>query len=254
MRPTVASGKGIRLSNVTISASWCVSGSFPSSGLPSWPYRDAAMNRVLEAEILDHLDPADPRALRSRRDLRLIDGFLGNSRWMLRSLGKLRMTAQGVVELGAGEGILCRWISGILPEITITGLDRIAPPERLASSVRWVRGDFMETLPAVTGSVCCGALILHHFDTESLRKLGRELSCFSHLLFTEPHRSPFPLAMAGLISPLVGKVTRHDMPASIKAGFRLGELPLLLGLTPSEWIVREQVTLRGSLRFSASRR
>jgi hypothetical protein len=112
----------------------------------------------------------------------------------------------------------------------------------------------METLPAVSGSVCCGALILHHFDTESLRKLGREFPRFSHLLFTEPHRSPFPLAMAGLISPLVGKVTRHDMPASIKAGFRLGELPLLLGLTPSEWIVRERVTLRGSLRFSASRR
>ncbi len=212
------------------------------------------MNRVLEVEILDHLDPADPGAVRSRRDLRLIDGFLGNSRWMLRSLGKLRGRAQGVIELGAGEGILCRRISDTVPGITVTGLDRIAPPPRLPSSVQWVRGDFMETLPSVTGSVCCGALILHHFDTESLGKLGMELVRFSHLLFTEPHRSPFPLAMAGLVSPLVGKVTRHDMPASIRAGFRQGELPLLLGLNPSEWVVREQVTLRGSLRFSASRR
>jgi hypothetical protein len=212
------------------------------------------MNRVLEAEILDHLDPADPDAVRSRRDLRLIDGFLGNSRWMLRSLGKLRGTAHGVVELGAGEGILSRRISGHLPGITVTGLDRVAPPARLPSSVRWVRGDFMETLPAVTGSVCCGALILHHFDTESIRKLGLELGRFSHLLFTEPHRSPLPLAMAGLVSPLVGKVTRHDMPASIRAGFRKGELTLLLGLNPSDWVIREQVTLRGSLRFSASRR
>lgn len=212
------------------------------------------MNRILEAEILDHLDPADPEAVRSRRDLRWIDLFLGNSRWMLDSLGKLEGLSQGVVELGAGEGALCGRISGFLPRITVTGLDRVAAPGELHSSVRWVRGDFMETLPAVTASVCCGALILHHFDTENLRKLGRELGRFSHLLFTEPHRSLLPLTMAGLVSPLVGRVTRHDMPASIRAGFRKGELPSLLGLNPSEWVIREQVTLRGSLLFSASRR
>jgi len=212
------------------------------------------MKRILKAEILDHLDPADPGAVRSRRDLRWIDLFLGNSRWMLDSLGKLRGTAQGVVELGAGEGALCRRISAILPGISVTGLDRLARPAQLPSSVRWVGGDFMETLPSVAGSACCGALILHHFDAENLRKLGRELARFSHLLFTEPHRSVLPLTMAGLVSPLVGKVTRHDMPASIRAGFRKGELPSLLGLRPSDWVIREQVTLRGSLRFSASRR
>lgn len=211
------------------------------------------MRRILEVEFLDHLDPADPEAARSRRDLRLIDVFLGNSRWMMGTLGKLQGTVQGVVELGAGEGALCRRISGILPGMTITGLDRIGPPVGLPSSVRWVRGDFMETLPNITGSACCGALILHHFDVESLRKLGRELGRFSHLVFAEPHRSTLPLTMARLVSPLVGKVTRHDMPASIRAGFRKGELPFLLGLKPCDWVIREQVTLRGSLRFIANR-
>jgi hypothetical protein len=217
-------------------------------------YPEGDMKRILEAEILDHLDPADPQAVRSRRDLRFIDLFLGNSRWLLGKLDKLRGRAQGVVELGAGEGLLCRRISALLPGTTVTALDRVGRPEDLPASVSWVRGDFMETLPSVTGSVCCGALILHHFDAERLRKLASELGRFSHLLFTEPHRSAFPLGMAGLVAPLVGKVTRHDMPASIRAGFRKGELPLLLGLNASAWRIREQVTLRGSLRLWASRR
>jgi hypothetical protein len=49
-------------------------------------------------------------------------------------------------------------------------------------------------------------------------------------------------------------VTRHDMPASIRAGFRKGELAALLGLDRSAWIIEETETLRGSLRFSATRR
>lgn len=212
------------------------------------------MNRILQAEILDHLDPADSRAVRSRRDLRLIDLFLGNSCWMLGALGKLQGKEEGVVELGAGEGHLCRRISAAFPGISVTGLDRVSAPESLPDCIRWVRGDFMKTLLSVSGAVCCGALILHHFDTESLQNLGMVLQRFQYLLFTEPHRSALPLGMAGLVSPLVGEVTRHDMPASIRAGFRKGELPLLLGLNPAEWEIRERVTLRGSLRFSASRR
>jgi len=160
------------------------------------------MNRILQAELLDHLDPADPGAVRSRRDLRLIDLFLGNSQWILSHLRRLHGVSEGVIELGAGEGRLCHRISFMLPGVTVTGLDRVAPPDLLPDPVRWVRGDFMETLSSVSGSVCCGALILHHFDAESLRKLGVELQRFPHLLFTEPHRSAFPLGMSRLVSPL----------------------------------------------------
>jgi hypothetical protein len=49
-------------------------------------------------------------------------------------------------------------------------------------------------------------------------------------------------------------VTRHDMPASIRAGFRRGELPALLGLDSKKWILRELSHWRGSLRLVASRR
>jgi len=35
-------------------------------------------DRILEEEVIDHIDSSELNALRSRRDLRLIDIFLGN--------------------------------------------------------------------------------------------------------------------------------------------------------------------------------
>jgi len=211
------------------------------------------MNRILEAELLDHLDPADPGAVRSRLDLRLLDLFLGNSRWILRSLGRFRDRPYPMVELGAGEGLLCRKIHEARPQSEITGLDRIARPGDLPPSIAWVSGDFLETLPTVEAEVCYGSLILHHLDAAVLRLLGWEFRRFSLVLFSEPYRSMVPLRMAGLASPFVGKITRHDMPASIRAGFRKGELAGLLGLNPARWEIREFVTRRGTLRFAAIR-
>jgi hypothetical protein len=211
------------------------------------------MNRTLQPELLDHLDPADPGAIRSRRDLRFLDLFLGNSRWTVRSLRRFQGRFKSFVELGAGDGRLCRALSDTHPSAEITGLDRVGRPVDLCPSIRWVSGDFLETLPAVNAEVCFGSLILHHLDAPSLRRLGHEFRRFPLLLFTEPYRGTLPLRMAGLALPFVGEITRHDMPASIRAGFRKGELAPLLGLDPARWEVRELVTRRGSLRFAAIR-
>ena len=44
------------------------------------------MKRVVKPEILDELDGSDPRAIRSRRDLRFINLLMGNERWIQRSV------------------------------------------------------------------------------------------------------------------------------------------------------------------------
>ena len=62
-----------------------------------------ALDRVLTPEILDSLDPRDPRAIRSRRDLVFIDAFMGNSRWITESVARSSSARDGIVELGAGE-------------------------------------------------------------------------------------------------------------------------------------------------------
>lgn len=212
------------------------------------------LDRVLTPELLDSLDSRDPRAIRSRRDLVFIDAFMGNSRWITNSVARCSLPRDGIVELGAGDGRLCERFYHALPDCEITGLDLIARPQNLSTGIRWVAGDFFKTLDSVRAAVCAGSLVLHHFSDEALRDLGRRLARFSFLVFAEPLRSPLPLAASALLFPLVGEVTRHDMPASIRAGFLPGEMAEALELDPKSWTIREVTTLSGSLRFTASKR
>lgn len=208
--------------------------------------------RVVRAEILDTLPPADPRAHRSRRDLRLVDAFMGNSRWITdRILGAHGGTR--IVELGAGEGRLCSRLRALRPNLPLTGLDLVERPVGLDSGIEWIQGDFFQTLTRIRGGICIGSLILHHFQDPELARLGRLLSVFDRLCFCEPLRSRQPLAMSMLAWPFAGEVTRHDMPASIRAGFLPGELPRLLDLDPRCWTIRESANWRGVLRFEAVR-
>lgn len=218
---------------------------------PKEPMR--SFDRVLTPELLDSLDPRDPRAIRSRRDLVFIDAFMGNSRWITESVARSSSARNGIVELGAGEGRLCERLHQALPDCEISGLDLIPKPHNLSDGIHWVAGDFLKTLDTMRGGVCVGSLVLHHFSDDVLRELGQRLARFSNLVFAEPLRSPGPLAASALVSPLVGEVTRHDMPASIRAGFLPGELAPILALDPAIWTIRESATFMGALRFIASR-
>ena len=211
-------------------------------------------SRLLVPELLDSMAASDPRAIRSRGDLRLINAFLGNERRLLRILRGMSGEIRSVIELGAGEGTLCEGLHRALPQTTVTGLDLAPRPSGLPAGIGWVRGDFLQILEEADADTCVGNLILHHFAEETLGRLGRMLARFRNLLFCEPLRTAWTLTMSRLALPLAGEVTRHDMPASIRAGFRRGELPRLLGLDPEVWKVEETESLRGSLRFTATRR
>jgi len=202
---------------------------------------------------LDSLNPRDIRAVRSRKDLRWIDVFLGNSRWILRQLkAHFRKSCQ-IFEIGAGEGALCQKLFEALPSSIITGLDLVERPSMLPEEICWVTGDFLQTLSTCGGDTCVGSLVLHHFSDEDLGKLGIYLQSFRLIIFCEPYRSRLPLFLAPLAFIFMGEVTRHDMPVSIRAGFRKGELPKLLGLDTKKWTLRESAHWRGSIRLLASR-
>lgn len=211
------------------------------------------LERVIIPEILDSLNPADPRAIRSRRDLRWIDIYLGNSRWIVRQLKRQTPAPARIIEIGAGEGDLCRKVQNSLPSSTVTGLDLIQRPANLPNGIQWIGGDFFQTLPNIDADACIGSLILHHFSNEALRELGVRLQSFRSLTFCEPLRSRLPLFLSKLSSSFMGVVTRHDMPASIRAGFLPGELPALLALDSKKWSVRESSHWRGALRLAAWR-
>ena len=44
------------------------------------------MKRIIEPELLDTLPPDDPRAVRSRRDLRRVNAWMRNHAIMIRAL------------------------------------------------------------------------------------------------------------------------------------------------------------------------
>jgi SAM-dependent methyltransferase len=211
-------------------------------------------DRVITPEILDSLDPTDPRAIRSRADLRLIDWYLGNTRWLLRQLKAQSPALNRILDVGAGEGRLCCKIHESLPLASVTGLDLITRPQHLPNKIHWIQGDFFQNLREIDADACVGSLILHHFSNETLRELGQQLQSYRVIAFCEPLRSCVPLILSGLSSFAMSEVTRHDMPASIRAGFRRGELASLLGLDPRSWKIRESCDWRGSLRLIGSRR
>ncbi len=207
------------------------------------------MERVVIPEILDNLAVDDPRAIASRRDLRVINFLMGNERWIVRQLGQQGGRGK-VSELGAGRGELVHelanegWESG--------GYDLQPRPPQLNEKANWEEGDFFKTLAEDDSSVVIGSLILHHFEDEELKELGALLSRKKLLLFAEPLRSSFAMMQGYALFPFCNEVTRHDMMVSIRAGFVKGELASKLGLTKG-WTWRETVTRRGGLRLSALR-
>lgn len=201
------------------------------------------MKRAVRPEILDTLPRDDPEARRSRRDLVLINRLMGNERWILR-----QRTSGGIVELGAGSGSLTRELAR---ENSVTGLDFQERPSGL--ELPWVAGDLFETLPEVAGETVVANLILHHFGEADLARLGRMLRTRHRLIAVEPWRSRISCWEGRVLWPMIGRVTRHDMMVSIRAGFRKGELPALLQLG-DDWEWREEVSLLGGLRVLAWRR
>ncbi len=207
--------------------------------------------RTVIPELLDHLPEDDPAARRSRCDLRRINFLMGNERWICRSALKFPEAARrGIVEMGAGDGRLCRKLATHFPGVEISAYDLAPPPSDLPSGITWQCGDLFEQNPP-SGGILVANLFLHHFEAEALWKLGRWMENFELLLINEPDRARLPHLLGGLMHPFINHVTRHDMHVSIDAGFSQGEIPRLLGL--DELRCRESSTWRGSRRVVAWR-
>ncbi|MBC8127104.1 MAG: hypothetical protein H8M99_08175 [Gloeobacteraceae cyanobacterium ES-bin-144] len=211
--------------------------------------------RKVVPEILDHLPPEDPEARRSRRDLRRINFLMGNERWVCRAIRKFSDAAlRGIVELGAGDGMLVAKLAHSFPAAPVTGCDLVPRPDRLASRVIWKQGDLLSADCEMSGGILISNLFLHHFEGASLRQLGQLCNGFEILVFNEPDRSTLPHLLGGSMWPMINRVTRHDMHVSISAGFARDEMPSLMGIDPAMWSIVETCTWRGARRVLGCRR
>ncbi len=215
------------------------------------------MQRQVEAEWLDELAADDPLALGNRRDLRLIDFFMGNSRWILRRCRRDPVSIRRIVEGGAGEGRLAQRFLRNYPEVKYRAVDTGPFPSRLPEGAEWHQADLRESGALGEAELFLGSLILHQFEEEDLGKLGANVidSGIQRMLVAEPRRARLHVwqLRAGV---LIGfnRVSLHDGAVSIRGGFRGEELPRMLGLGKENWDWRISETLRGAYRMEAWRR
>jgi hypothetical protein len=204
------------------------------------------MQRQVKPEWLDSLPGDDAAAIRSRRDLRRINAWMGNSRNLARAL---QSAASGqplrtIVELGAGDGHfllqVVRRLGAPATSARAVLLDRLSlvHPETAAAFCKtgWrsepIQGDVFEWLRCA-GSEAVDALVanlfLHHFTDEQLRELFRlAAQRASVLVAVEPRRSSPAVVFSRLLWAIgCNSITRHDAVVSVAAGFAGRELTAL---------------------------
>ncbi len=218
--------------------------------------------RVLTPELLDGLAADDPRAMRSRRDLVLINGLMRQQAIMAQAL--LNCPPPHVwADLGGGDGRfalgVARRLAKVWPGVRVLIVDQqdIVTTETRTGfeALGWHcevrRGDVFEVLPVA--DIITANLFLHHFDDAALSRLlaavaehtGRFVAC-------EPRRSRFALLAAHLVGLLgCNAVTRHDAVVSVEAGFTAQDVSRLW---PQEgWRLTERAGFPFTHVFTARR-
>ena len=145
------------------------------------------MKRRLEPELLDELPPGDPRATRSRRDLRRLNFLMGHAAIVARNLaGSDPKTPLRLAELGAGDGTFLLAVAKKLArrrhkvdaalvdrQDILSGQTR-AGLHRLGWTVESAQADVFDWLArSSNGKFDCvvANLFLHHFADARLREL-----------------------------------------------------------------------------------
>lgn len=232
--------------------------------------------RVVAPEWLDTLAPDDPRARRSRGDLRRINRLMAAPSLLAKSLDALLASSPGapLIELGAGDGslalLLARRLSKRWPQRTLGLLDlqpgvssaTLAAFEALGWKVQVIPADVLDWLarPPVTAEaearpIVFANLFLHHFEGARLQALLAGIADRAQaFVCLEPRRSATALLGSRLLGAIgCNDVTRHDAVVSVRAGFAAQELSACWP-DASGWTLRESGAGLFSHRFEAGRR
>jgi hypothetical protein len=223
------------------------------------------MERLLEPEWLDELPPQDPRAVRSRADLRRVNWVMRNARLLANALKPDIGEGARIADLGSGDGNLMLGVARALrqPGMEVLLVDR-APVvsdatleefRRLGWKPRVVASDVLAFFAAEDRvDAIVANLFLHHLQHGPLAQLFALAAERTRLVAAcEPRRSPLALAGSHLLWFIgCNDVTRHDAVVSVHAGFRDDELSRLWP-AGSGWQLEERSAPPFSHLFTARR-
>ena len=229
------------------------------------------MVRRVEPEWLDELPADDPRAMRSRRDLRRVNACMLQPGIMARHLRKHygQQAPCSILDLGAGDGTFMRNVARRLASrwrgVTAILLDRqaIVSPQTRADfeALQWkvetMTADVLHALQSAElprVDIITANLFLHHFQHDQLAPLLAHAARHTGLFVAcEPRRAALGLIGSRLCWAIgCNDVSRHDAAVSVRAGFRDNELS---DLWPRhrQWDLHEHATGLFSHCFVARR-
>lgn len=232
------------------------------------------MKRIVLPELLDVLPPQDAAALRSRRELRRINGWMRHSKIMARALERNAPGPgpgiQQLAELGAGDGhfllSVARRLNGQWLGANATLVDRLdamdpwaaAQFNRLGWQVKTEIAeatDWLRRAPETTARTIVSNLFFHQFENDQLSEMLRLAADSARMVIAVEPRRSLPARLAGRLLWAIGcgHVTRHDARVSVRAGFAGNELSALWP-DKDNWEITERAVGLFSHLFVARRR
>jgi 2-polyprenyl-3-methyl-5-hydroxy-6-metoxy-1,4-benzoquinol methylase len=186
--------------------------------------------RATERERLD-LGVSEDEALRSLRDLQLVNRWLGNPGRLLRAVRPHLPPGAWLLDVGSASGDVPSYLLARVPgPVTAVALDVKALHLRLAPrDLRRVVAD-VRALPfaARAFDVVTASLFLHHFDDRALPSLLASLYDLARraLVVNDLHRALVPYAFGRVVFPFLfrSRVSVDDGLVSIRRAFRPHEL------------------------------
>jgi len=231
----------------------------------------ATRNRQVCPEALDELSPQDPRALRSRRDLRRIHRAMLSLRILKHAWSCLRLIEPPtrIIELGAGDGTLLLRLAtastsrldteiALLDRQQAVSAETIEQFRRVGWRVKTVSEDALQwaSRPGPESyDLCIATLFLHHFRDPELAVLLEGVAARSGaFIAVEPHRGTLASIGSRLVGVLgVNDITRDDAVKSVAAGFANSEITAAWPGKADSWWIREYRALPFSQCFLAAR-
>ncbi len=214
------------------------------------------MQRIVKPEILDELAEDHPDAIKNRKDLRLLNFLMGSHRWIANQGNKYFRENDKILEIGAGNGDLGRYLLKSLKahkHLKIDGLDICSRPKDWPGNWGWHQTDLKTFTGYNQYSVILANLIFHQFKDKELLQIGNVINKNTRLIITnELVRKKIHIYQLYLTRLLgINYVTLHDGAVSVEAGFAGKELSEFLGLDDSKWENQSASTILGSYRLVA---
>jgi hypothetical protein len=226
--------------------------------------------RSVEPELADHIPADDPRAIRFRRDLKLVNAVAMSDRAQARSLLKYwgHEAPRTWIDIGTGDGtVMLNVARRLAPQWTNVTLIVVDQQDIVSRETRegfaalgWkfetAAADVFEFLnqarPGV--DIITANAFLHHFTEEQLKVLfARSAKMAKLFLAHEPRRTKFARECCRMLWILgCGEVACYDAVVSVRAGF-IGKEMSALWPAGADWQTDEREA-GPFLHFFAARR